>query len=129
MKNSLKLLFVAFTLLFSASCIEMAVGGAVVAGGNYVAKQGYIEDYFDRGYDSCWQVMEDFVSSIDGEITYHSQNEGLIKIDFTEGGSGKFKIEKLTNRATKVSLRCFKLNFPSNDLATAYFEPLAEKLN
>ncbi|MCM8537750.1 MAG: DUF3568 family protein [Lentisphaeraceae bacterium] len=129
MKSVFKIFTVLLILFSTVSCIEIAVGGAVAAGGSYVAKQGFIEGHFDRSTDSCWQITDEFVRTIDGEITYHSQNEGVIKIDFAEGGSATFKVVKVTNRATKVSIRAMRYALPSNDLANAYFEPLAEKLN
>ena len=105
----------------------MAVGGAVVATGSYIAKQGYVYEYFDRSYDSCWQIMDQVVQEF-GEVTYHSKNQGIIKVDFEGGGVGTFKVEKVTNRATKVSVKCYQYAVPSNTLAEAHFPVLAEKL-
>ena len=63
-----------------------------------------------------------------GEVTFHSKNQGIIKIDFEGGGSGTFKVEKVTSRATKVSVKCYQYGVPSNTLAETYFPALAEKL-
>ena len=127
MKNFLKALVIS-SLILTTSCIEMAVGGAVVATGAYVAKQGYVYEFFDRSYDSCWQIMDQHVMELAGNITFHSKNQGIIKIDFEEGGTGTFKVEKVTNRATKVSVKCYQYAVPSNTLAETHFTPLAEKL-
>ena len=126
MKTVFKSIIVAFMIL-SVSCIEVAVGTAVVAGGTFIAKQGYVEAHADRSYDSCWQQMEKYTREV-GATTYHSQNEGVIKVDFEGGGSGTFKIKKTTNRATLVSLKCYRYGFPNNTLAEAHFSALMEML-
>lgn len=126
MKTFFKALIIS-SLILTTSCIEMAVGTAVVATGAYVAKQGYIYEYFDRSYDSCWQIMDQYTQGL-GTITYHSKNEGVIDVDFEGGGSGRFKVEKVTSRATKVSIKCYQYAVPSNSLAEANFLPLAEQL-
>ncbi len=144
MKTIFKALIIS-SLLLSTACIEMFVGTAAVATGSFIAKQGYLAEYVDRSYDSCWQNMEKFVQSIEdakpenategaqptegeeakevekSKITYLSQNEGIIKIDFAGGGHGTFKIEKTTERATQISIKCYKYGFPSNTLADYYF--------
>ena len=127
MKTFYKALIIS-SLVLTTSCIEMAVGTAVVATGTYVAKQGYVYEYFDRSYDSCWQIMDQHVRTLAGNITYHSQNQGTIQIDFEEGGTATFKVEKVTDRATKVSIKCYQYALPSNSLAEAHFPPLAEQL-
>ena len=126
MKTFIKL-FVAAFLVLSTSCLEILVGSAVVAGGTYIATQGYVETHVDRNYNSSWQQMELYAST-NGEITYHSQNEGIIKLDFKEGGSGTFKIKKTTERATLVSLRCSKYGFPSNSLAETHFTAMMQMM-
>ena len=126
MKTFLKALVIS-SLLLTTSCIEMAVGGAVVATGSYIAKQGYVYEYFDRSYDSCWQIMDQYVQEL-GTVTFHSKNQGTIEVEFEGGGVGTFKVEKVTNRATKVSVKCYQYAVPSNTLAEAHFPPLAEKL-
>ena len=128
MKNTLKFLSLSFLVLFSASCIDIAAGKVANPESPYAVKNGYAQAIFDRSYDSCWQIAEEYAHSIDGTVTYNSQTEGIIKVDFTEGGMGSFRIEKITNRATKVSVRAYKYAYPRNDIASAYFEPLAEKL-
>ncbi|MCH2207602.1 MAG: DUF3568 family protein [Lentisphaerales bacterium] len=128
MKNALKFLSLSLILFFSASCIDIAAGKVANPDSAYTTKNGFVEAVFDRSYDSCWQITEEFVHSIDGKMTYHSQNQGVIKIEFAEGGMASFRVEKITNRATKVSLRSYKYGYPRNDLASAYFDPLAEKL-
>jgi hypothetical protein len=129
MKNIFKVLSLLFVLNFSTGCIELAVGGAIAAGSSYVAEQGYVATHFDRSYDSCWQITEEFANTIDGKVVYHSHNQGKIKVEFTDKGVGIFTVEKVTNRATKVSLRVYRYNLPNNELAQMYFEALAEKLN
>lgn len=128
MKNALKFTSLSFIILFSASCLDIAAGKVANPDSHYATKNGFVEAVFDRSYDSCWQITEEFVHSIDGTMTYHSQNEGVIKIDFAEGGIASFRVEKITNRATKVSIRAYKYAYPRNDLASAYFDPLAERL-
>ena len=126
MKTFFKALVIS-SLLLTTSCIEMAVGGAVVATGTYIAKQGYVYEFFDRSYDSCWQIMDQYVQEL-GTVTFHSKNQGVIKIDFEGGGEGTFRVEKVTDRATKVSVKCYQYAVPSNTLAETHFTPLAEKL-
>ncbi|MCM8526082.1 MAG: DUF3568 domain-containing protein [Lentisphaeraceae bacterium] len=126
MKTFFKALVIS-SLLLTTSCIEMAVGGAVVATGTYIAKQGYVYEFFDRSYDSCWQIMDQYVQEL-GTVTFHSKNQGIIKIDFEGGGEGTFRVEKVTDRATKVSVKCYQYAVPSNTLAETHFTPLAEKL-
>ncbi|MCM8539565.1 MAG: DUF3568 domain-containing protein [Lentisphaeraceae bacterium] len=126
MKTFLKALVIS-SLLLTTSCIEMAVGGAVVATGTYIAKQGYVYEYFDRSYDSSWQIMDQYVQEL-GTVTFHSKNQGVIKIDFEGGGEGTFRVEKVTDRATKVSVKCYQYAVPNNTLAETHFTPLAEQL-
>lgn len=128
MKNSIKLILSSLLLLLTAACVDIAVGQPANPDSPYVAKNGYVEAAFDRSYDSCWQITEEFVNSIDGTLKYHSQSEGVIDIELAAGGTAYFKVEKVTNRATKVSVRSYKFAYPRNDIASAYFEPLAEKL-
>ena len=126
MKTVFKGIIASFLFLtISTSCIEVAVGTAVVATGTYIANQGYVYTHVDRSIDSCWQQMEKYTREI-GETTYHSQNEGIIKVNFAEGGTGTFAIKKTTDRATHVSLKCYKYGFPNNTLAETHFAGLME---
>ena len=126
MKNIFRALIISF-LFLSTACVETAVVSAVVASGTYLANRGYIEEYVDRSYDSCWQNMDAYVSKL-GEVTYNSKNEGLIKVDFPEGGTGIFRVTKTTERATQINLRCYKYGFPNNALAETHFAGLIEQV-
>jgi hypothetical protein len=125
MKNIFKALII--SLLLCTSCIELAVGTAVVASGTYIAKQGYLEDHVDRSFDSSWQNLEKYTSEI-GEVTYNSKNEGVIKVDFPDGGSGTFMAKKVTERATLMSLRTWRYALPNNPLAEMHFSGLMEQV-
>ena len=128
MKNSIKIIISSLLILLSASCVDIGVGQPANPDSIYVTKNGYTESAFDRSFDSCWQITEEFAFSIDAKVTYHSQSEGEIKLELVDGAKVSFKLEKVTNRATKVSVRSYKYAYPRNDIASAYFEPLAEKL-
>ena len=118
-------------LLLSAfiftACIEIAVGTAVVATGAFVAKQGEVSQFYERDIDSSWELTSDYASTL-GNITYSSQSEGIIKVDYADGGCGKFSVEKVTPKTTKVVLRSYHYGFPSNTLTDAVYPPLAKKL-
>ena len=126
MKNTFRALIISLILL-TTSCVGTAIATAVVVSGTYIANQGYIEQFVDRSYDSCWQNMDAYVSKL-GQVTYNSKNEGLIKVDYPDGGTGTFSIKKTTERATQISLKCYRYGFPSNTLAEAYFAGLFEQL-
>jgi len=122
-----KLSVILISAFIFTSCIELAVGTAVVATGAYVAKQGEMSSFYERNVDSSWELTSDYASTL-GDITYSSQNEGIIKVDYAEGGSGKFSVERVTVKTTKVILKSYHYGLPSNTLTESVYPPLAKKL-
>ena len=122
-----KILILIASSFILTSCIELVVGSAVVATGTWVAKQGEAYDYYEKKTDIAWELTSQFASE-KGTVTYSSENEGIIKIDYADGGNGTFTVERITAKTTKVSLKSYRYKMPSNSLTDTFYPELREKL-
>lgn len=130
MKKHLKRIsLAALTAIACVSCIEIAVGTAVVAGAGYIANSGVVSTHLDLSAEKAHNAAHLYLRQREAQITHLSITNTSVHAKISKTERVKFNFTKITENTCKIELRCLRKGLPSNELADAIYNEFIASLN